>query len=547
MDAQSDETTLGISAEDFYESRKAGRNGPVQLALRLAAISSPSTFPPEDWQAGDPLPQTNQSVNADCLNTLASKIMLGAMPPGLAGWKASPEEHRLDPDFQSDPKLYAQVVYALARRTETHRERMEATQLRSAVTLYYKLLLLTGSALILWTDIDHPVVYNMHHYVVKRDASGVPLVIVLKTNVSRMAADEDVVEAYDALRDADNKSTASDDWDDDIAVYHVQKLVNHRGKRKYLYWQELEGGHVVDGTDALTDFDTPTMYAGGMIPEYGSDWYIPYCADYEGDMMAVENYSAALQDGGAAAARFVTLVDPSGQTDIRDVEEAENLAVIPGREQDVKTLRADKGGDLAVTANECREASRRLGKAFLLYSSVQRNGERVTAEEWKLLATEIEQAMGGLYSSLSQTSQRYFVMRFIMLHEATDKRLGKLPEGLVRVTVVTGIDSLGQSSEEANLREFVTEAGAALQNPALEKYLDMSDYLTRLAAIKNVKAEGLVKGADRMAQEQADQQNQSMQQTLLDKATSPLAKGGVDAISKMMESGQIPEGMIPNG
>ncbi len=40
-----DDTNLGVSAEDFYESQISKRNGPVALGRRLADIISPSTFP----------------------------------------------------------------------------------------------------------------------------------------------------------------------------------------------------------------------------------------------------------------------------------------------------------------------------------------------------------------------------------------------------------------------------------------------------------------------------------------------------------------------
>ncbi|MCC5780542.1 hypothetical protein H7H48_15885 [Nitratireductor sp. B36] len=540
MDNLSD-TSLGVTAEEFYESQIAERNGPVALGRRIADISSPSTFPPEDWQSGDPLETPNQSVNAYALNTLSSKMMLSAFPPGLPGWKSTPDETKLDEDIQADPKLYSEVVYALARRDEIHRSRLEATRCRSAMVKYNKLLLLTGNAASLWTDIDSPIIYNMHHYVVKRDSSGTPIAGVIKESVSRMVADDDVIEASERHRT--ETPTSANIWDEEITIFHCQKLINDNGDKQYVYWQEVEGGEVIDGTVAYADFDTPTIYFGWMIPEFGSSWGIPYCADYEGDMQAIENFSSALQDGGAAAARFLTLVDPNGNTELKDILEADNLEVVPGREQDIHVLRADKGGDLAIASQEMESAARRLGQAFLMFSAIQRKGERVTAEEWRILASEIDQAMGGLYSDVSQTSQRYFVLRFIHLHEETDKKLGKLPPGLVQVAVVTGIDSLGQSSEGNRLREFMLESVEEIGQEAVAANIDVSDYLRRKAAVKNIKTDGLIKSKDQLAAEVAQQKQEALQNTIIDKATGPLAQGGADMLGKMMEGG-IPEGMM---
>lgn len=541
------DTSLGVTAEDFFEGQRANRTGPVELGRRLADLVSPSTFPPEHWQSGDELVILNQSVNAYAVNTLASKMMLGAFPPGLPGWKFTPEEHKMDQDVESNPEMYSEVMYALSRREETHRARLEATQCRTSLTLYYKLLLMTGNAAVLWTQINTPVIYNMHHYVVKRDNTGTPIAGVVKESISRMVADEDIVAAAERKNGTTNKQSSGSVWDDEIAIYHCQKLINRDGKREYVYWQEVEGGEVISGTEAWADFDTPTIYFGGMVPVTGSSWYLPYCSDYEGDMQAVENFAAALQDGAAAAARFLTLVDPGGTTDINDILDADNLDIVPGREQDVSTLRSDKGGDLSVTSQEMEKATRRLGQAFLMFSAVQRTGERVTAEEWRILASEIDQAMGGLYSQVSQTSQRYFVLRFIHLHEETDKSLGRLPEGLIRVAVVTGIDSMGQSTDDTRLREFMTEVGREIGPEAVVKSLNIPDYLRRKLTYKNIKAEGLVKDAKQVASETQAAKQEAMQQTLLDKATGPLAQGGADMMGQMLEGGEMPEGMMPNG
>lgn len=543
-----EDTSLGESAEDFYNAGISKRTGPVNVARELAAISSPITFPPEHWQAGDPLEVTNQSVNAYALNTLSTKMMLGSMPPGLPGFKFVPEEHKLDEDIQSDPELFSQVQYALSRRADIHRERMEATRSRSAITKYYKLLLLCGNAACLWTDINNPVIYNMHHYVVKRDAGGQAIAGVIKTSVSRMVADEDVVAAHDRGRkDTAEKAETGSKWDEEIDIYHCLKLLRKGKQQEYVYWQETCGGEVIDDTVAYNPIDYPTIYFGGMVPEYGSDWFIPYCQDYAGDMLAVENFASAMQDGAAAAARFLIGVDPNGSADIKDVMEADNLDVVSAKEGDVFTIRSDKQGDLQVTAGEMEKAVRRLGQGFLMFSAIQRTGERVTAEEWRILSTEIDQAMGGLYSDIAQTSQRWFVHRFIFLHHEDDPKLAKLPEDLVRIKVGTGIDSLSQSSEGTNLREFMMEASEELAQPALAQNINVGDYLRRKASHKNIKSDGLVKNADQLAADNAQMKQDAMQQTLLDKATGPLAQGGADILGQMVEGGgaQLPEGLTP--
>lgn len=537
MEDQSD-TSLGVSAEEFYESGRAERTGPVELGRRIADISIPSVFPPENWQAGEPLAIPNQGINAHCVNTISSKLMIGAFPPGLPMAKFSPIENKMQADIEADPELYSETLYALSRREETHRSRLETTGVRWAYTHTMRLKMATGNACVLWTDIERPIVYDLHSYVTRRDAGGTPLATVIKDSVSMAVADEDIKEAAKAHR-AMNPRAATHDWDDDITIYHCQKLLRQKdGTKEWVYWQEVEGGEVVEGSEAYSPYDCPTIYAAQLIPDYGSSYGIPYCQDYEGDMQAVETFAAAMQDNAAATSWNLIFVDPTGQTDIRDVRDAENLDVIPGREQDVTTFKNQKGGDYSVTSSEFENASRRLGRAFLLHSAVQRNGERVTAEEWQKMTAELDEAMGGLYSQISQTTQRWFVLRFIHLHQLEDKDLKELPEGLVRVSVVTGLDSIGQTSEESRLMRFGRAGKEMLGEQGFVQSIEPTDFLRRLAAAQSVKSEGLVKSADKQAEELAAAKQEAMQNTILEKGAGPVAQEGAGMIGEMLRSQQ---------
>lgn len=533
MDIRSD-TDLGMSAQDFYEQEKRNRTGPVAQARRLADITIPSAFPPENYQAGDPnLAVTNQGINAFAVNSLASKLMLAALPPGLPMAKFTPNTEKMAAEIAQDPELYAEVVYELSRREAIHRERLELTNARWAYTHTMRLKEITGNALILWTQINTPVVYTMHQYVVKRDSTGIPIATVLEDSIPALYADDDVKAA--ASRHRALSGGAIKGWDDHIKVYHVEKLLKKdNGNHEYVYWQEVEGGEKVAGSEAYSPFEAPSMYPAGMIPEYGSDWYLPYALDYEGDLRAVENYAAASQDMAADAAYSIILVDPQGQTSRRDVEEADNLDVIPGREEDVSRPKSQKGGDYQIVSTEFENATRRLGRAFLSHSSVQRSGERVTAEEWQKLTAELDEALGGLYSAIAQTTQKWFVMRFLRLHHLENPDLGELPRDLVKIGVVTGLDSIGQSSEYNNLMGAAKDASGIMGPEAFAGAINPGGFLKRIFAGRSVNADGLVKGAEQQQREASDQQAQVAQQTLLEKATGPIAQEGAKAVAAMM-------------
>jgi hypothetical protein len=147
--------------------------------------------------------------------------------------------------------------------------------------------------------------------------------------------------------------------------------------------------------------------------------------------------------------------------------------------------------------------------------------------------------MGGLYVDLSQSFQLWFIRRFIFLHvREAGSGLKELPEGLVSIGVVTGLDSIGQTSEHQNLIDWAKEGQEVLTPQGFMQELVPGNFLKRSAALRSVKIDGLIKSADTKAAEQQQAQQAQMQQTVLDKATGPLVKEGGTMIQGLMAQQQ---------
>ncbi|MBO6814566.1 MAG: hypothetical protein JJ891_06885 [Rhizobiaceae bacterium] len=531
------EFSLGMSAEDFYNAERGGRTGAVAVARRISDITIPSVFPPEHWRTGDQAAITNQSVNARLVNGLASNLMLSALPPGLPMAEYVPEEHELAEEIEQDPALWGKVKYALSRREQTYRANMELTKARSTYVRIMRKLIIAGNCLAEWMEKDSPQYHSMHNYVVKRASNGDPLVTVLKVEVSMATLEDDLKEAVLASRRASGDVVhGKNEWEDSATIYKVMKLsTNDDDEMEWVCWQEIGGKYIPD-TESYHPYDVPPYFPAWLVPDEHGDWGTPYCGDYEGDLLAVENFGSALQDGAADAAFSLILVDPEGVTDMRDVKEAENLSVISGREKDLTRTRAQKGGDHQVTASEFDKAARRLGFAFMSATSIQRDAERVTQEEWQRLSMELDKAMGGVYSELSQSFQKWFVLRFIFLcDEEKGDTLPPLPEGLVKLTVKTGIDNIGHSSDYVKLQEFAAAGQKAYGPEVFARSTNPHDFFLRLAAAKGIKSEGLIKSPDQMNQEIQAEREQGLQQKMLEQATPALAKEGAGAIREMAQ------------
>lgn len=523
------EPGFGCSASDFYTEHTKDRDGVVRVGRRLADLTIPAIFPPEEYDTShDTLAIPNQSINAFLISSLQTALTLGALPPELPMCKVEAVEGKLDADVRGDPEVLAQIEYALSRVEEKHRKRLALTNARTAYSRAMGHLLVPGNTLCLWTNIDNPRVYSMHHWVVVRDAEGWPIATCLREEVSLAVVDEDVAKAIRDYRASKSWSNAGKTpWGDKGIVFHCQKWCKEEDE--WLYWQETEGGYIIPDTDFWSEKEHPPMMASGLITETGSHYSLGYASLFEGDHQSVEELTASFKDGATALAWFLMFVNPVGQTDIRQVRKANNLDVLPGRAEDVSTLLTNKSGDLAFINNAVEAIARRLGQAYASEASIQRSGERVTAEEWRIMLQALDKAMGGLYSAIAQTFQRWFVKRFIYLHGKEDPQLSRLPKDLVQIDVVTGVDGIGRSSEYENLMGL----GRDLQSlfpKEFEGRAKVEDWTQRMAAGRAIKFDGLMKTNEDVAAET----QQAQQQAMMDKVAGPVAQGGMDMLKQGM-------------
>lgn len=530
------EYSFGVDyhAEDAYRDLTTRRQAVIDMGRLMAELTIPSVFPPEGYHTGDPLPGNNQSLGSILVNNLASALMFMAFPPGQPILGFQPKEYKLQADIDKDPELWAQTQLALSRLEMAHRKRLQATPIATTYTGYLKVLIIAGNCLWKHIKLNEPTYHLPDSYVVKRAQSGLPLMCIHKECVTFMTLPK---EHQDQLREVLDKDDLEKKkpWELEVEIYSCLKLkVDEKGEPAWLYWQECRGVMLED-TDVETDFECPPMWPGWLIPVYGNDWGRGYCEEYRGDLYSIESLASALNDGAAAAALSLLFVKP-GQTSIKQVREARNLSILNGSADDVSMFRTEKTGDLAFVDSREEKVAKRLGTAFLLNSSIQRSGERVTAEEWKRMGQELDKAMGGLYTAIAQGNQRVIIVRAIRLHEAESSQLPKVPTDVVSIEVVTGIDALGQSTEADQLKDFAA-AGLQAFPKQWEQQVSVNDYLTRWAAALGLKPDGLIKKPQQISQDAEAERQQAMQQELISKGTGPAVTGIANALSQQQQGG----------
>jgi hypothetical protein len=215
-----------------------------------------------------------------------------------------------------------------------------------------------------------------------------------------------------------------------------------------------------------------------------------------GDFRSLEGLTQMMLEYSAIAAKVVFGIAPGSPIETDELEDAENGGVIVGNlERDVTRLSVDKQADLQIPMKMVEEITRRIGAAFLLQSTTTRDSERTTALEIQYLARELEDALGGIYSIISQEFQLPLVN---LLLQDMKFDLGKL----VEPSITTGLSALGRTQDLEKLRQM--NGLLAEVNPEyVVKYIKMDEYLKRIGtalAIKDVNS--LFATQEEVAQEQ---------------------------------------------
>ena len=149
---------------------------------------------------------------------------------------------------------------------------------------------------------------------------------------------------------------------------------------------------------------------------------------------------------------------------------------------------------------------RRLSKAFLMDAAGVRDAERVTAEEIRLVARDLEMSLGGVYTRLAQTFQ--LPVARLLLSRIDFKIKGESVEPII----TTGLTALSRSGDLDSYRLFLQDAsllGAVDEGVRAE--LDIESILSFLATNNNFDLNVAFKSpeqkqADQDAQMQAEEQ-----------------------------------------
>ncbi len=510
-------------AERRYNELKTARQPFLDRARECAALTIPYLMPPEG-QEGMNLRSLYQSVGANGVTNLAAKLLLTMLPPNEPCFRLRVNNLLLEADGEEEDKEFrTKVEKALSRIEQAVLADIEAAGDRPVVNEANQHLIVTGNVLYYDDPQKGLRMFPLSCYVVRRDPSGTPVEMVVEESVDIDVLPETIREQARALAPEKGARPGASSFGT-AAARHEERGRENRNVRVYTHllreperwriYQECRG-LVVPGSEGAYKIETCPWFPVRMYSIAGEDYGRSFAELQKGDLASLESLTQALVEGSAVSAKVVFLVPANGQTSARALAEAANGDVIEGEAGEVGVMQVQKHMDFQVVSAQIQRLEMRLKAAFLMMDGVRRDAERVTAEEIRLIAQELETGLGGVYTVISQEFQLpYINSRMDAL--AAAGRIPKLPKGVVQPSVVTGFEALGRGNDKAKLVEFL-QTGTALFGAEFFSMVSPQNALVRLASSIGIPTEGLVKDAEELAQEQAAAREEAQMSALVEK------------------------------
>lgn len=503
-----------MSAENLYNALESSREVYLQRARENARFTIPSLISlssnRHDRTAGnDPLVTPWQSVGARGVNNLASKLLLALFPPNAPFFKLQIDDFVFAKEAEESGvapgDIKADFESALSRVEQSVMSEFDARAFRVPSHEALKHLLVAGNVCQYIPQTGPSKVYHLDRYVARRDAMGTLTDLVIRDTYSRETLPKSLqpmVDITDPERDTEES-----------AEYHVFTQVTLEDKR-YQVRQEFRGQEIPDSNGSYKPDELPWIVLRGIVRD-SEDYGRSYVEEYLGDLKTLDGLTQAVAEGAAGSAHLVYLVNPAGMTKLKDFMTCRNGGAIPGRPDDVQAVQTQKNNDFRVALEMIGRIDQRLSQAFLLNSSVQRQAERVTAEEVRFVAQELEDALGGIYSLLAVDFQLPLVIRLMTVMQKSNK-IPKITDklgGLLKPAVVTGLQALGRGHDLNKLDMFMGGLAELFGPEGIATWVNPGEYIKRRAVALGVNPEGLVRSAEEVqaAQQQAQEEQMGQQ------------------------------------
>jgi len=481
---------------EFFNAGLSDRKPYENRAKAIAKISLPYVIR-EDGDTGNTgmMKSAAQSFNGRQINNLKSKMGMALLPPATSSFRLKPDALAMVQLFQGNEAAIERIRQQLSLNTDAISSEIENQQIRSSLFDMLLQQIVVGSVIVEKKKRDGIIIFPLKSFVVKLDSRGEPLAMC-------------VVEKLSILPDGVTPKETKDEYE----LYTL--LAFDENSNKWIMKQDIDG-EVVGREKVYKDYnDLPFRYFGWNWVQ-GDAYHRPFAEDYYPDMLQIDKLGKLNTEGAVIAAKTVVLVNQrGGRTRKADLTKAANGAVIDGSSDDITAFQLQKNFDYQVSNDREATLKKEVQANFLDTGSVQRDAERVTAEEIRVMAQQLEAStLAGVYSKMALKWSKWIVIK--VMDEL------KISFDAVDVDVLTGLDALGRSQEAQKQDNFMQRV-TQLQ---LNHWVKENEVLQRYAAFDGINTVGLLKTSQEVKTEQEAARAQAAENTFAEAGAKTLGEG----------------------
>ena len=513
-----DDTTVSARFNHLDSVRSTN----LERSRYIASLTFPTLLPPNGINGSSEMPKPYSSVAARGVTNMASRMLSALIPLNDLPF------FRFDLADGTEPSAEAYgYMESLAHQVYA---KLTSNNMRESIFMALQHLIVAGDVLLIMDDDYSFRVYRKDQYVVRRDIDG-SVVEVIYLDWKPKNPNNPTYEAFDNqfFPSSWNAMSAMPDYE-----AYFSRVVRNDDSGAWDFWSEDAEGNKIDSGVFTTSPFLPLRWMGVTGEDYGRS----HCEEILGDMETLEAYTKAMIDGMTAASTFWLAVDPAGITELDDIAESPNGAFVGARQQDVFTISPAQSisPQLSACQTAVEQMRREVGNAFLLGSAGVRSAERVTATEVRMMGMEIENVLGGAFSSIARAMLQPIIRRTITLMVKDDMLDDRLAaeltlNGQLSVNVVTGLQALSRDADLTKLMQM----GEMVRNlpPEAIQSFKWTEYASSLISAIGFDPRNWVASEEEQQKKQQQQQQQQMEM----QAQGALSQGVASGVGQAAQTG----------
>lgn len=486
----------------------------------------PYIFPKQSHNKDSEMNGPMDSIGPRAVNNAANKLVMALFPPYAPFFRLNVTNDVIaeltgaaeqgDPDAK---EIIDSLDRTLADGEKDAMRILDYNSFRTEATMAAKSLIVTGNSMMYHPEGAKAQTYSLRDYCVVRDLGGNVIEIMTRDRKAYGTFKKDVQEQISTANKGKKKYSA----DTEVIIYTQLKL--HSDGKFHL--KQGADDCLLDSYGKWTPQDLPYIVLTWNLVR-GEDYGRGLVEDYAGAFHALTTLTDSVVTLIGITADIKFLVNPQSVLDVVQLNNSESGTYHSGAEGDITVPDFGQRRNIELIEATIARLQQQIGQAFLLNTSVTRDAERVTAEEIRYVAQELEISHGGIYSRFAEEWQLRLAT---LLLKRIDIRVGK--SDILYPQIITGLDSLSRAGDLDNLRMFVADLQLLEGVPEdIRGVIDPMRFAQYIGVRRGVDYEKFTKTAQQMAQEQQAAMQMQEQQMQMQAAANVAESAGQSMVQQ---------------